>query len=172
MITPTTSTDPLVEALATRLRLIGLHGPQPGFHLIDASLDDEHPAHEGMDAAVVGVAPGLAHRDRLRRTVAQCAGVEAMSVVRGGGVRGAVLVVHGDAAPCLTVTLAGENLKLLIFTALELPPDAACDDDPLESAEALGLLPPPQPANSRAVPAMTTRALMDWRGFTAISVRL
>ena len=64
-------------------------------------------------------------------------------------------------APCLTVTLAGENLKLLIFTALELPPDAACDDDPLEFADALGLLPPPQPANSRAVPAMTTSELME-----------
>ena len=75
-------------------------------------------------------------------------------------------------APCLTVTLAGENLKLLILTALELPPDAACDDDPLEPAEALGLLPPPQPANSKAVPAMTTNELMEWRACTAISVRL
>jgi hypothetical protein len=64
-------------------------------------------------------------------------------------------------APCLTVELAGENLKLLIFTALELPPDDAWDDDPLEFAEALGLLPPPQPANSRAVPAMTTSELME-----------
>ena len=62
-------------------------------------------------------------------------------------------------APRLTVTLAGANLKLLIFTALGLPPDAACDDDPLEFAEALGLLPPPQPANSRAIPAMTTSEL-------------
>jgi len=75
-------------------------------------------------------------------------------------------------APCLTVTLAGENLKSLIFTALELPTDTACDDDPLESAEALGLSPSPQPANSRAVPAMTTSELMEWRAFIAISVRL
>jgi hypothetical protein len=67
-------------------------------------------------------------------------------------------------APRLTVTLAGANLKLLIFTALEFPPDAACDDDPFEFADALGLLlPPPQPANSRAVPAMTTSDLMAWR---------
>jgi hypothetical protein len=61
---------------------------------------------------------------------------------------------------------------LLIFTALALPPDAAGDDDPLEFADALGLSPPPQPANSRAVPAMTTSELVEWRGFTAISVRL
>jgi hypothetical protein len=61
---------------------------------------------------------------------------------------------------------------LLIFTALGLPPDAACDDDPLEFVDALELLPPPQPANSRAVPAMTTSELRAWRGFTAISVRL
>jgi len=74
-------------------------------------------------------------------------------------------------APCLTVTLAGANLKLLIFTALGLPPDAACDDDPLGLADALGLLPPPQPASSRAVPATTTRELMEWRGFMAMSVR-
>ena len=58
------------------------------------------------------------------------------------------------------------------LTAPELPPDAACDEDPLELDEALGLLPPPQPASSRAVPAMTTSELMEWRGFTAISVRL
>ena len=64
-------------------------------------------------------------------------------------------------APCLTVTLAGENLKLLIVTAFELPPDAACDDDPLEFAEALGLLPPPQPATSRAVAATTASELME-----------
>jgi hypothetical protein len=70
----------------------------------------------------------------------------------------------------LTVALAGENLKSLIFTALELPPDA--DDEPPDFAEAVGLLPPPQPANSRAVPAMTTRELMEWRAFTATSVRL
>ena len=75
-------------------------------------------------------------------------------------------------APCLTVTLAGANLKLLILTAFELSPEVACDDDPLEFADALELLPPPQPANSRAVPAMTTSELMKWRGFTAISVRL
>jgi hypothetical protein len=42
----------------------------------------------------------------------------------------------------------------------------------LEFAEALGLLPPPQPATSRAAPAMTTRKLREWRRFTAISVRL
>jgi hypothetical protein len=71
----------------------------------------------------------------------------------------------------LTVTLAGANLKLLIFTALELPPDAACVDDPLEVADPLGLLPPPQPANRRAVPAMTSSELMECRGFTAMSVR-
>jgi hypothetical protein len=81
-------------------------------------------------------------------------------------------LVTATPPPCLTVTLAGENLKLLIFTALALPPDAGCDDDPLEFAEGLGLLPPPQPANSRAVPAMTTSELMAWRTFTAISVRL
>jgi hypothetical protein len=64
------------------------------------------------------------------------------------------------------VTLAGENLKLLIFTASELPPDPCCDDEPLEFAEALGLFPPPQPASSRPVTAMTTSELMAWRGFT------
>ena len=74
-------------------------------------------------------------------------------------------------APFVTVTLAGENLKLLIVTASELPPDP-CDDEPLEFAEALGLFPSPQPASSRAVTAMTTSELMEWRAFTAISVRL
>jgi hypothetical protein len=57
------------------------------------------------------------------------------------------------------------------FTGLELPPDPGCDCEPLEFAEALGLLPPPQPASSKAVPAMTTSELMEWRRFTAISVR-
>ena len=59
--------------------------------------------------------------------------------------RGAVLVGHGQCGTAgLTVTLAGANLKLLIFTPLAVPPDAACDDDPLKFADALGLSPPPQ----------------------------
>jgi hypothetical protein len=65
----------------------------------------------------------------------------------------------------LTVTVAGTNLKLLIVTTLELVPDAACDDDRLGFAAALGLLPPPHPANSSAVPAMRISELMECRGF-------
>src|SRR4051812_8530327 len=68
---------------------------------VRASPDDERPVHKGMDAAVVGVAPGLAHRDRLGRSLAQCSGVEAVPVVRGGGVCGAVMVGHGDASALL-----------------------------------------------------------------------
>jgi hypothetical protein len=70
------------------------------------------------------------------------------------------------------VTTAGENLKSLIFTALAPAPDAAGDDDPLGFAAALGLLPPPQPARTSAIPARTTSELVSRRVFTAISVRL
>jgi hypothetical protein len=62
----------------------------------------------------------------------------------------------------LTVTLAGANLKSLIFTVLA---------EPRAFAEAAGSLSPPQPASSSAVPAMTVSEQMAWRGFTAISVR-
>jgi hypothetical protein len=73
----------------------------------------------------------------------------------------------------LTVRLAGENLKLLIFTAVDAPADVVCEEEPLGFAEApeADPLPPPQPASSRAVPAMTTSELMALRGFMAISVR-
>jgi hypothetical protein len=60
---------------------------------------------------------------------------------------------------------------LLIVTALEPPADATCDDEPLEVADVLGLLPPPQPANSRAVTTTTTNELKECRGFTAMSIR-
>jgi hypothetical protein len=65
-------------------------------------------------------------------------------------------------APGLTVTLAGENLKSLIFTPL--PATAVWVDEPLDFAELWELLAPPQPASSRAMEAMPANDLIDWWG--------
>jgi hypothetical protein len=61
---------------------------------------------------------------------------------------------------------------LAIFTALEPPPDAPGGEAALAFFEELVLLPPPQPARTIAVAAMTRNDAM-WRwGLIPCSVRL
>ena len=127
------------------------------------SLDDERPVHVGMDAAVVGVAPRLAQRDRVRLTLGKISGVEAVSIVRSGSVRGAVFVAHGHTGARLGRDAPRRKLELLMFTAL--PATAVWVDEPLDFAEPYGLLPPPQPTSTRAREAMTANELIDRWGF-------
>ena len=66
------------------------------------------------------------------------------------------LLVTVTAAPLAAVSEAGVNLKLLIVSAFELPPEAGDDDAWVDFDGALASLPPPQPAISVAVAETTT----------------